>query len=131
MLIQRLSRAAGLCLFVLLLPFAALGQTTGAVSGTVGDVSGAAIAGARVTLTSLETGKQRTTITDAAGGFSFQLLPPSNYRVVASISGFKTATLDRLAVNITQTTAVELVLEPGPVSEKVTITIPTRPLEDG
>src|SRR5947209_3026283 len=65
-------------------PAAAQDASTGAVRGSVLDVTGAAIAGASVKLTSTDSGRERTSTTDAQGSFSFDLLPPGEYSVRAS-----------------------------------------------
>ena len=55
--------------------FTARGQSTfGSISGTVKDASGAAIAGAEVTLTSTATGAKQTFNTDQNGLYSFRQL---------------------------------------------------------
>src|SRR5438270_6247614 len=58
--------------------------STGAVRGSILDTSGAAISGCTVTLTSIDSGRERTSTTDSQGGFSFDLLPPGEYSVRAS-----------------------------------------------
>src|SRR5438874_2750781 len=64
--------------------------STAIFSGLVSDSSGARVAGATVTISSLEKGITRTFKTDAEGNFSFALLPPGSYTVTAGASGFKT-----------------------------------------
>ncbi len=77
------------------------------MSGTVTDPSGGIIAGATVTATSLATGQSRTTTTDASGAYKFSLLPPGNYGVKFSASGFKTAEVPSITVDITETPDTE------------------------
>src|SRR5437667_8217604 len=64
--------------------------STAIFSGLVSDSSGARVAGATVTISSLEKGITRTFKTDAEGNFSFALLPPGSHTVTAGASGFKT-----------------------------------------
>src|SRR4051812_48740206 len=59
--------------------------STGAVRGSILDTTGAGISGAAVTLTSIDSGRERTSTTDSQGGFSFDLLPPGEYSVRASL----------------------------------------------
>ena len=67
-----------------------MGQTagTGALSGTAIDASGAVVPNATITLTSVDTGQVRTTMTGADGTYKFSLLPPGNYRVKFEATGF-------------------------------------------
>jgi hypothetical protein len=94
---------------------------TGAVTGTVTDPSNAAVANVKVTLTSLATNQTRTTTTGARGDYKFSLLPPGNYRLEFSASGFKTATVPSTTVNVTETETVNQALEVGAVTQTVTV----------
>src|SRR2546426_2940306 len=67
-------------------------QVAGAtLSGAVTDPSGAAIAGAKVTITNKATGITRDVTTDAAGFYSVPNLLPGPYEVTAAATGFSTA----------------------------------------
>jgi hypothetical protein len=61
---------------ICLLSVQALGQgeTTSAVQGQAADSSGAAVSGAAVIITSLDTGSKRSVTTDEAGRFNFPQL---------------------------------------------------------
>src|SRR5260370_7849219 len=48
---------------------------TGTIAGTVLDPSGAAVVGAKITVTALATGLNRTTASTADAGYVFPLLP--------------------------------------------------------
>ena len=88
--------------FVLLLTCTSLSlaQTaeTGALTGTVTDPSGGVIAGATVTITSVDTGQTRMTTSDANGSYKFSLLTPGAYSVKFSAAGFKTAEVPSVTV---------------------------------
>jgi Carboxypeptidase regulatory-like domain/TonB-dependent Receptor Plug Domain len=67
-------------------------QVAGAtLSGAVTDPSGAAIVGARVSVTNRETGVNRAGVTDAAGFYSVPNLAPGTYDITVSAEGFATA----------------------------------------
>lgn len=102
----------------------AFGQSasTGAIAGTVTDASGAVITKANVTATSLETGQTRTAATDANGLYKFSLLPPGNYSLKFSASGFKTAEVPSVTVNVTETVEADRSLEVGAQNQEVTVT---------
>jgi len=72
---------------VALLP--ALCATTGSVSGVVKDTSGAAITGARITLTSTSMGIKSSTTTSKAGTYNFPTVLPGQYDLHAEAKGFK------------------------------------------
>ncbi len=61
------------------------------IDGTVTDVSGAAVSGARVQIQRMEDKSSRNTVADAAGKFSFAALPPGRYRVQVESAGFRTS----------------------------------------
>lgn len=69
---------------------AATAVTTGTISGTVTDASGAVIAGASVNLRSAA-GYNRTTPSDATGGFSFDNLPYGAYTLTIRAKGFQSS----------------------------------------
>ena len=69
----------------------AIGQlTTGTITGTVTDQSGAAVPGATVTLKNTDTGISRTTQTRENGKYEALSLPTGSYEISASLSGFQT-----------------------------------------
>ena len=63
---------------------------TGAISGTVKDVSGAVIAGATVRAKSVTTGAERTAQTGSVGQYSISGLTPGNYQVTVTSAKFET-----------------------------------------
>lgn len=99
----------------------AQGGTTGRIAGTVKDKSGALIAGAEITVVSWATGNERKVIADTTGNYTVVLLPPDIYQVHIEAGGFKRALIDKVQVNITQTTIVDAVLEVGELKESVAI----------
>lgn len=94
---------------------------TGAIAGTVTDASGGAVANAKVTAVSLATGQTRTTTTGSAGDYRISLLPPGNYRLDFSASGFKTASVPSATVTLSETATVNQALEVGAVTQTVTV----------
>jgi len=119
------------CVCTLLLCFAVLfacstplwGQsgTTGALTGTVTDPSNAVVSGATVTATSKSTGQERSTATDASGVYKFSQLTPGDYSVKFSASGFKTAEVGSVTINITETAVLNQKLELGPQATTLTV----------
>ena len=94
---------------------------TGALTGTVKDPSGAVIPNATVTLTSVNTGQARTTMTEADGVYHFNLLQPGNYRVRIEASGFKPVDVPSVTVAVTETAVLDRNLDVGAQSQAVTV----------
>ena len=63
--------------------------TTGSLSGTVRDSSGALVPGAKVTLLNEATSDQRATVSNSAGYFTFAAVQPGSYTVSISAPGFQ------------------------------------------
>jgi len=99
-------------------------QSLGAVNGRVVDESGAAIAGARVTLTSDGAAFSVETISDADGQFSFAGVPVAAFRIDVSADGFATRTLTGIASAGASTSLppIRLTLSAGSVGVDVTAT---------
>ena len=110
-----------LALFVSVCPATAQSASTGAITGTVTDPSGAVISGASVSTTNLATGQSRQTTTDSNGLYKFSLLSPGNYSVKFSASGFKTVEVPSVTVNVTEIVPVDRSLEVGAASQQVTV----------
>src|SRR5256712_8765725 len=81
-----------LCLGILIMSgVAAMGQlTTGTITGTVTDQSGAAVPGATVTLKNTDTGISRTAQTGGNGEYDALSPPAGSYKITANLSGFQT-----------------------------------------
>ncbi len=96
--------------------------TTGTITGTVTDASGAAIAGADVTVTDIGKGTTQQFRTDEAGSYNASFLVPSNYRVTVEKAGFKRAVAADSQVDVDQTLRIDISLQVGGVNETVEVT---------
>ncbi|HZE71380.1 MAG TPA: carboxypeptidase regulatory-like domain-containing protein [Pyrinomonadaceae bacterium] len=94
----------------------------GSISGTVKDPAGAAVLGVAIALTNMATNQTFTTTTDSEGHFRAPGLAVGNYRLVASMSGFKSAEVDGVNVVGGRRSDLSFNLEVGGVSETVSIT---------
>src|SRR5262245_23734601 len=72
----------------------------GTVLGTVTDSSGAAVAGAAVTVKNVDTGLTRTVTTSEDGSYSAPELPIGNYTVTVEKEGFKQGLVTGLRVEV-------------------------------
>jgi len=95
--------------------------STGALSGTVTDPSGAVIANASVTATNIATGQTRSVTTDTSGIYKISLLPPGSYTLKFSANGFKSVEVPGVSVNVTETHLVDHSLEVGAQSQQITV----------
>src|SRR4029078_3744159 len=102
---------------------AALAQTiSGSLAGLVTDIKGAAIPGAQVQITSLSRREVKTSQTDQDGRFVFPQLAPDIYQMQVEAKGFKGFKIENLILNANdKISAPEITLEPGAVSESVTV----------
>src|SRR6202044_1057377 len=106
------------------------GQSTyGTVDGSVIDSSGAAVAGAQVTLTNTGTQEKRVQPTGNEGLDSFVNVTPGNYRLDVEKAGFKHFTRTDVVVQVQQDSHIDATLPVGQVSETVEVTAQTPLLQ--
>src|SRR4051812_27986577 len=77
---------------------ATFAQVNATVGGIVTDTSGAVIVTAAVSAKNNATGIVTNSTTNASGAYEFASLQPGTYTVTATISGFKTATYNNVAL---------------------------------
>jgi hypothetical protein len=109
-----------LALFFLSPPSAFAQVTTGEVTGTVLDQSGAAVAGAKVEAVCPDTQFARTVTSGTSGEYRFSDMPPCVYKVTTSAQGFKTV-IREVTVTVTQVTKADFQLLVGQATETVTV----------
>ncbi|MDZ4799741.1 MAG: TonB-dependent receptor [Bryobacteraceae bacterium] len=97
------------------------GQTFGTVTGEVKDSSGAAVAGAGVTVRNTATNGIRVATTNEEGLYTIPALVPGIYDVRAEKPGFKIATRTGIELQVQQTARIDFGLEVGQVSETVEV----------
>lgn len=97
-------------------------DTTATLAGQITDTSGAPLPGVTVKALHGETGLERIGVSDAAGGFVLPKLPVGPYDVRAELQGFRPALRQGLVLVVGQSAVLRLVLEPGGLTEEVTVT---------
>src|SRR5689334_6600582 len=108
---------------ILSLSCLAVGQslTAGTVSGTVVDPNNAIVANATVTISNPVTGYKRTLTTGTDGAFQFNDVPPNNYQLSVTATGFAPAS-QSLVVRTAVPINVKIPLEISTATESVTVT---------
>ena len=94
---------------------------TASISGTVKDPSGAAIAGATVTATNVDTGIATTQTSNGQGFYSFQSLPLGKVHIEVQQKGFKTYRQTGLVLDVNAALTVDASLQVGQTTEKVEV----------
>lgn len=112
-----------LALLALLLPVSLCAQAVnGTVVGTITDASGAVVPNAKIALVEVNTNLSRSGATTESGNYSFSSVPQGKYTLSVEHTGFRKATRENVDVTINSTVRVDLQLQPGQISEQVTIT---------
>jgi hypothetical protein len=93
----------------------------GTISGVVTDTSGAVMAGATVTATSLATGGDRVATANTQGFFVISTLKPGEYKLTVTAQGFANFVAPRVVVEVGQTAKVDAVLALESVTENVEV----------
>jgi hypothetical protein len=127
---QRLCVSIASALILLLVIATSLSAqiTTGDVTGTVTDQSGAAVAGANISAVCPDTQFTRTIKSGSVGEYRLSELPSCVYKVSVSAEGFKT-TVRNVTVTVAQLTKADLQLEVGQRSETITVEAATPLVE--
>jgi len=85
----------------------------GSIAGVVKDPSGAVVAGAAVTTTSLADAGKRQVASDDQGFFLIPTLMPGEYKLVVEAKGFRNYEVQRVGVAVGQTARVDVNLTVG------------------
>jgi hypothetical protein len=121
-----------LCLLSVLFAFLSASnaqQSTGALNGAVTDGSGAVIPSAQVVLSNQETGARRNTRTNGSGLYNLPDVPPGNYSLTVTNSGFQTQTRSGVVVGVNQTLTFNFTLMVGSQSSEITVQASVAQLE--
>ena len=94
----------------------------GSIQGTVTDSGGSVIAGANVVATNVATKVETARQTNEAGLYVINPLPPGEYKVVVSATGFRQLEQAGVIVDALGTVGLNLALQVGATNETVTIT---------
>lgn len=94
--------------------------TSGSITGTVFDPSGAALPGAVITATNTATNITQTVSTNSSGDFTMPSLQPGDYRLTATAKGFALSTT-KVTLTLDQILAFDFHLTVGSSSQTVQV----------
>src|SRR6185369_8690157 len=113
---------AMMVLAVLFCGTAAAQETTGTITGTTTDQTGAVLPGVSVTLKNTDTGIVRTVVTNEAGLYTASLLPIGQYEVVFELQGFQSVTLRGVTLHVNDRLQLDGRMTVGAVAESIDVT---------
>ncbi len=108
--------------FLLALSVSMAAQTsTTSVRGTATDKSGAAIAGAKVTLSNPQRGFERSTTTSSTGVYEFVQLTPATYTLTVEATGFRKSVQTNVELLVDTPSTLNTTLQVGAISETIEV----------
>src|SRR6266481_5397020 len=106
---------------LVLAPIASAQKTSGTITGTLTDPSGAVVPGATVSVVNERTGAAREAATNEEGSFSFPELEAGTYRLTVNKGGFKKLTERNVELHVADVTSLNLKMEMGAATETVVV----------
>ncbi len=94
---------------------------TANIVGVVSDATGAALPNATVTATNRGTNAQRTTVSNSAGQFRFDLLPAGVYDIKGDASGFSSTEVKNIELLVGTTFTANLPMRAGVVNSSIEV----------
>ncbi len=91
------------------------------ISGTVTDLSGAVVTGARVEIRNVASGETRTVESDGSGRYAFRDLPDGQYRITVEALGFQRLVRDGIVLKSERETIANLDLAVASRQDTVTV----------
>jgi len=119
---QRIAPLFSACFLLVLSVTGLQAQSTfGTILGTVRDISGALVPGARVTLMNSGTAAQRTVQTDDSGNYAFRNIDAQHYTLTMEASGFQKQALPEVVLTARETLRMDATLRPGSEAQTVVV----------
>jgi Carboxypeptidase regulatory-like domain len=103
-------------------PFASAQSTGGRIRGTVTDPTGAAVTGAKVTLTNEATNVARAVDTETNGDYLFLEVPVGTYQIAVAQQGFKHYARKGITLDLNEVLTVDIALQLGSTAESIEVT---------
>jgi hypothetical protein len=106
---------------LLIAPSTRAQQSTGVITGSVTDPSGAPVAGASVTVTDTERGTSLKAQTNTDGLYNFPQLPIGQYNVRVEANGFETSVANNVGLALNQTAKLDFAMKLGQVTQTLEV----------
>ena len=103
-------------------PRTAAQTVTGTIVGTVLDAQGAVVPNASISAKNLDTGAERTAVSETSGEFTISSVPAGSYDVTVSASGFQQQVRNGVTMTVGATLRLDFSLSVGQVQQTVTVT---------
>src|SRR5690348_17310063 len=113
--------AASTLMLLALCPRANAQSTVSQVSGMVQDATGAAIPGATVTITNVDTDAARSVVSAADGAYTFTNLIAGPYKLQVAKEGFATYHQSGIVLQVNTSPQINVALKVGSVSEQIEV----------
>ncbi|UWZ81843.1 TonB-dependent receptor [Occallatibacter riparius] len=97
-------------------------QTQGSIFGTAKDAAGAVVSGASVTLTNMDEGTSRETMTNATGDYLFSNVIAGHYSVKVAANGFAKWSISGVTLAVRQELRIDVALAISAVEQSVQVT---------
>ncbi len=101
----------------------------GRILGRITDASGAVVPGAAITAANLDSGAAVTARANEQGNYVLLHLLPGRWKVGVELQGFKKFERSSVEVRVGDAITLDITLEPGALSESITVTAETPLLE--
>jgi hypothetical protein len=106
--------------FVFFVHFTLWAQGSGSITGVIRDETQSAIPSVAVKITNVQTGVLSEAVSNEAGAYRMNSVPPGTYHIEAALPGFSTAARE-VTLSTGQTVAVDLTLKVGDISQSVDV----------
>jgi hypothetical protein len=103
--------------------------TSGNITGTVYDPTGATVPGAPIVAHNNSTGVDVNTTSTSAGDFRFENLPIGTYTIIVTAPGFAKAEVGNVSVQLNQTVTTNVRLTVGQASSTIQVTEAAVPID--
>ena len=97
-------------------------ESTGTITGTATDQTGAVLPGVTVTFKNIDNGFERTVVTNNEGVYSATLLPIGNYELVFELARFQPATMRGITLHVNDRLQVDGRLTVGGTTDSAIVT---------
>lgn len=96
-------------------------MSSGDIKGTMKDPTDAVVPGVTITVTNVDTGVERRTVTDSLGNYRFLVLSPGTYELKSEMAGFAMYTRRPIQVTVGESVIIDAQLQPAGIQQEVVV----------